>query len=165
MLRKIGALVLVLALAVSTAYADKTEETNVKKCQRFYDEVANKGNFAVIDELIAEDFVDHEVFPGLKPDRDGVKEFFTMMRNAFPDLTIKVDFYVADDDKVVAYLTMSGTHKGEFMGMAPTGKKISTRTIDILRIKDGKAVEHWGVTDALTMMEQLGMKGEPPGGE
>ncbi len=124
--------------------------------RRFYDEVNNGGAVALIDELFAADFVEHEEFPGLASGREGVKQFFTMIRTAFPDFRMDVDDLIAEGDKVVARSTMSGTHKGEFMGMAPSGKQFRVSAIDVVRFTDGKAVEHWGVTDAAGMMEQLG---------
>ncbi len=80
-----------------------------------------------------------------------------MMRTAFPDLKFEVDFMLSDGDMVAVYLTMSGTQKGEFMGMPASGKEFNSKTVDILRIVDGKAVEHWGVMDGMTMMHQLGV--------
>jgi steroid delta-isomerase-like uncharacterized protein len=154
MLNKVAAGLALLLLAGS-AYAESTEESNIAKCKQFYAEVVNEGNFALIDDLVAEAFVEHEAFPGLKAGREGLRQFFMMMRTAFPDLKFETEFFVADGDKVVAYIVMSGTHKGEFMGIPASGKKFETRTIDIVRIVDGKAVEHWGVTDTMTMMEQL----------
>lgn len=145
-----------LLVVAGPAWAGATEDENIELTHRFYDEVVNGGNIALIDELAAEDFVEHQTFPGLKPGREGVKEFFTMMRAAFPDLKFDVHFMMADGDKVATYITMSGTHKGEFMGMPPSGKKFTTTTVDIVRIVDGKAVEHWGATDTLTMVQQLG---------
>lgn len=79
-----------------------------------------------------------------------------MIRAAFPDLHVTVEDMVAEGDKVVARVTMSGTHKGEFMGIAPTGKQITVGIIEILRIAGGKVVEHWNVVDSLGMMQQLG---------
>lgn len=153
---------LMLIAFPAIAVAGEVEDTNKALCQKFYEEVVNQGNFDLIDEMMAENFVEHEVFPGLSSGREGVKEFFMMMRNAFPDFHMKPEFSLAEGDKVVTYLTMSGTHKGEFMGMPASGKKFSTTTIDIVRMADGKAVEHWGVTDAMKMMHQLGMV--PEGG-
>ena len=147
---------LVLLGLVGSAFADAPEKDNLALCKQFYNEVANKGNVDMIDQLFAENFVEHEAFPGLAPSREGVKQFFTMMRTAFPDLKFDVEFMLSDGDKVAAYVTMSGTQKGEFMGMPASGKRFTTKTIDIIRIVDGKAVEHWGVTDAMTMMQQLG---------
>lgn len=124
--------------------------------RRVYDEVINGGNVALIDELVAADFIEHEEFPGLAGGREGMKQFFTMMRTAFPDLRMAVDDLIAEGDKVVARTTMSGTHKGEFMGMDPSGKQFRVSAIDVIRFADGKAVEHWGLTDAAAMMEQIG---------
>lgn len=122
---------------------------------RRYSEI-NKGNLGIFDELTSEKFVEHEVLPGFPQTREGVKAFFEALRTAFPDLMFDVEFYMADGDKVAAYLTISGTNKGEFMGRPATGKRISVKAVDIMQFKDGKVVDHWGVTDSMAMMEQLG---------
>ena len=124
--------------------------------KRFYEEVVNKGNLKLIDELVATEFVEHEEMPGMKPGREGLKEFFAMFRAAFPDLQFQVNDLVAKGDKVWAYITIRGTHKGQFMDMAATGKKIEVKGFDLIRIVNGKAVEHWGLSDSMTMMQQLG---------
>lgn len=134
-----------------------SEKQNKALMKRFYDEVANKGDLKLIDELIAADFVEHEDFPGLAEGREGLKQFFSMIRSAFDGFRMDIEDLVAEGDKVVARITMRGTHKGEFMGIKGTGKTISVSAIDILRYADGRAVEHWGVTDAMAMMEQLGV--------
>jgi steroid delta-isomerase-like uncharacterized protein len=155
MFKRVAAvLVLVVAMA-GVSYAEKSEEANISLCKRLYTEI-NKGNLGVFDELTSETFVEHEALPGFPSTREGVKAFFAAMRTAFPDLAFNVEFYVADGDKVVAYLTINGTNMGEFMGRAATGKKIDVTTVDIFQIKDGKVVAHWGVTDSQAMMEQLG---------
>lgn len=152
----------ILVLLVGSASAGTMQDDNKAKTQRFYDEVLNQGKIAAADEYLAEDFVDHEPFPGVKPGREGCKQFFSMMRDAFPDLKFDVHFMLADGDKVAAYLTMSGTQSKEFAGIPSSGKKFSVNVIDIIRIVDGKAVEHWGVTDGMTMMQQLGAMPAPP---
>lgn len=154
----ISALVVaVLSFAcVGLANADNNEEANSALVKKFYAEVVNKGNVDLLDEILAENFIEHETMPGQEPGREGVKQFFETFRTAFPDLKFDVERLIAKDDNVVAYLTISGTNKGEFMGMPATGKKINMKAIDIIRIKDGKVVEHWGVTDNLAMMQQLG---------
>jgi len=159
--------ILIVVLCASTAsLAAGDEEKNTAAMKRFYEEVVNKGNLMLIDELVAAEFVDHEELPGMKPGRDGLKEFFTMFRAAFPDLHFQVNDLAAKGDKVWAYITIHGTHKGQFMDMAATGKKIEIKGFDIIRFANGKAVEHWGLTDSMTMMMQLGaipMPGhEPP---
>lgn len=135
-------------------------EENKALCRRFYAEVMSQGNVNLIDELCSADFVDHEQFPDVSSGVEGVKQFATMFRAAFPDLSFSVDDMVAEGDKVAVRGTMRGTHKGEFMGIAATGKQIEVPTIDFIRFASGKAAEHWGVTDQATMMQQLGVMPE-----
>ena len=131
-------------------------EENKALLHRFYEGIS-EGNLTVVDELIADDVVDHSPFaPGQVPGRQGTLELFTMIRTAFPDLRITVEDMVAEGDKVVVRGTFGGTHKGEFMGIAPTGKQITVGLIEIQRITGGKMVEHWNVVDSLGMMQQLG---------
>jgi steroid delta-isomerase-like uncharacterized protein len=108
-------------------------------------------------ELLAEDFVEHEVAPGLAPAKEGVRQFFTIYMAGFPDLRFEAEDVLASGDKVVGRVRCTGTHSGEFMGMPATGKSVSVQVIDIIRFgDDGLAREHWGVFDALGMMQQLG---------
>ena len=138
-------------------------EGNKAILRRGYEEIHNKGNLAAIDELVASDYVEHSPgAPGLPPGLEGVKQTFTMFRTAFPDFHVTVEDMVAEGDKVVARLTMSGTHKGEFAGIGPTGKQITVAVIDIMRFVGGKAVEHWNIVDNLEIMQQLGVV-PPPG--
>jgi steroid delta-isomerase-like uncharacterized protein len=130
--------------------------------RQFYDAVG-AGNFSVIDELVADDFVDREVFPGLEANREGVKQFFAMVRSAFPDLRMEVREMLADDDLVAVRVIATGTHEGEFMGMSSSGRRIEVQIFDIFRIRDGQVTEHWGLMDAMTMMQQLGGVPEFPG--
>jgi steroid delta-isomerase-like uncharacterized protein len=123
--------------------------------RRFYQETS-AGNLDVVDELVADDFIDHEEFPGLEPDKEGVKKFFAMFRTAFPDARMEPHEMLADGDLVSCRATFTGTQQGEFMGVPPTGRRIEANAIDILRVRDGQFVEHWGVMDAMTMMQQLG---------
>lgn len=123
--------------------------------KRFYEGAVNEGDFDLIDELFAENFVEHEAFPGLSAGREGVRQFFSMMHSAFEGFRMDVEDMIAEGDRVVARIMITGTHSGEFMDIAGTGATINVRAIDIIRFADGKAVEHWGVTDRLSMMEQL----------
>ncbi len=133
-------------------------EENKALSRRFYAEVVNQGNLDLIDELVAEDFVEHEQMPGLPTmGPEAVKAAFTMFLAAFPDLHIAADDMIAEGDKVVVRITMSGTHKGEFMGIAPTNKGFKVQVIDVVAFRDGKATDHWGLTDQVAMMEQLGL--------
>ena len=136
-------------------------EENKAIMHRFYEEIS-KGNLDVVDELVALDLVEHSPFvPGQATGRQGTLELFTMIHAAFPDLYIIAEDMVAEGDKVVTRGTMSGTHKGEFMGIAPTGKRMTVGVIEILRINGDKMVEHWNVVDSLSMMQQLGVVPSP----
>jgi steroid delta-isomerase-like uncharacterized protein len=124
--------------------------------RRLYDSI-NAGAVAAFDEVLAEDFVEHEETPGLAPTREGVKAFFSMYLAAFPDLRMEPEDVLVSGDKVVARVRATGTHEGAFLDMPPTGKKIDVQLIDIIRFgDDGLAHEHWGVVDAMAMMQQLG---------
>ena len=123
--------------------------------RRLYAEVS-AGNLDALDELISDDMVEHEETAGLEPTKEGVKQFFAMFRAAFPDLGMEAHEMLAEGDLVCVRGTMTGTHQGEFMGIPPTGKRVEMQLIDIVRVRDGQAVEHWGVTDALSLMQQLG---------
>jgi steroid delta-isomerase-like uncharacterized protein len=87
---------------------------------------------------------------------EGIKRLVAMFRAAFPDLKISAEDMIADGDKVAVRSVMRGTHKGEFMGVPATGKRVEVSGIDIVRFEGGKAVEHWGITDNMSMMQQLG---------
>jgi steroid delta-isomerase-like uncharacterized protein len=131
---------------------------------RLYD-LINAGDIDGFGELLAEDFVEHEEMPGLEPGREGVKKLFHAYRAAFPDLRMEVQDVLVSGDKAVARVRATGTHQGEFLGMAATGKSVDVQLIDITRFgDDGLAREHWGVFDALAMMQQLGaIPQSPPG--
>lgn len=133
------------------------EEENKTKTRRFMEEAFNKGNMNVIDELLAPNFVDHNPFPGYPPGLEGIRQGIAELRKGFPDLRFSIDDLLADGDKVVIRSTMTGTNKGAFMGTPATGKQIKVAAIDIVRITGGKAVEHWGITQDLEMMQQLGL--------
>ena len=111
----------------------------------------------VVDEIVDENFVSHSTPPGLPPGREGVRIWSTIFRNAFPDMRATADDVIVEDDKVVERFTASGTFKGEFMGIPPTGKSGSTTGINIFRVANGKIVEHWGNSDDLGMMQRLGV--------
>ena len=124
--------------------------------RRMYD-LLSAGDIDGFGDLIADDFVEHEETPGLEPTKEGVKQFFHMYRAAFPDLRMEPQDILASGDKVVARVRGTGTNQGELMGMPATGKSVDVQLIDIIRFgDDGLAREHWGVFDALGMMQQLG---------
>jgi predicted ester cyclase len=116
------------------------------------------GDIAGFGELIADDFVEHDVVPGVPPTKQGTLEYFRMLLTAFPDMRMEVEDLIAENDKAVARVKASATHQGEFMGVAPTGKRVAVQLIDIMRFDDaGLVCEHWGVVDMLSLMQQLGV--------
>jgi steroid delta-isomerase-like uncharacterized protein len=130
--------------------------------RRLYD-LINAGEIDGFGEFLAEDFVEHEETPGLEPTKEGVKQFFHMYKAAFPDLRMEPQDVLVAGEKVVARTRATGTHQGEFLGMPATGKRVDVQLIDIIRFDDdGLAREHWGVFDALAMLQQLGAIPEQP---
>ena len=124
--------------------------------RRLYD-LINAHDIDAFGELLADDFVEHEELPAGDPTREGVQDFFRMQIAAFPDLAMTVEDVVDGGDKVVARVRFTGTHQGEFMGMPATGRAVDVNVIDIMRFADdGLVHEHWGVFDAMAMMQQLG---------
>ncbi len=140
-----------------------TPKENKASARRFMEEVINKKNLDVADELIADDFIEHNPAPGFPDDKKGALEWFGMMFRAFPDMKVTVHDILAEGDRVAIHSTNSGTQKGEFMGVPATGKKVTVESLDIIRNDDqGRALEHWGVIDTAAMMMQLGVI-PPPG--
>jgi predicted ester cyclase len=133
-----------------------TEAENKAQFRRTYEELLNGGELSVADELVAPDFVNHEAPPGKDRGPESMRGLATMLRTAFPDLHFTIEDLVAEGDTVAGRLTMSGTHEGPLMEMAPTGRSVHQDHMHIVRFRDGKALEHWGVRDDLSMMQQLG---------
>ena len=132
--------------------------------ERLYD-LINAGDIDGFGDLLADDFVEHEDMPGLERSKEGVEQLFHMYRAAFPDLRMDVQDVLVSGDKAVARVRATGTHQGEFLGMAATGKRVDVQLIDITRFgDDALAREHWGVFDSLAMLQQLGaIPANPPG--
>lgn len=120
-------------------------------------EAVNTGNLAIIDEVFASGYVDKNPFPGTTPDREGVKQGLKQFRAAFPDFRYTIEDEITAGDKLVQRLTARGTQKGEFQGVPATGKQAVWSEIHIVRLVNGKVVEHWGIEDQLGMMQQLGL--------
>lgn len=124
--------------------------------RRNTEEIQGKGNFGIFDELWSDEFVDHTPQPGATPDKPGVRFLYTMLRSAFPDFTPEIHWQTADGNLVTTYKVYHGTHRGEFFGIAPTGRRISFETVDAMRVVDGKITDHWGVANLLSLVKQLG---------
>ncbi len=125
--------------------------------QASFGEAINSGQLDRLNDLMTADVKDHDPAPDQGPGPQGFVDFFTKFRKAFPDLAVAVDHMVTDDDNVAIAYTVTGTHKGDFMGIAATGKKIKARGMQIARFEDGKIVERWGSSDELGILKQLGV--------
>jgi len=124
--------------------------------RRNTEEVQSKGNFDVFEEVFADDFVDHTPQPNMIPDKAGVRGLYRSLRAAFPDFRAEIHWQAADGELVTTYKTYHGTHQGTFLGVAPTGRKIHFETVDVMRVRNGKITEHWGVANLFSLMQQLG---------
>ena len=136
------------------------KQRNIDLQKQWGDAIAS-GDLDKLDDILADDFVDHD--PGdQSPDREGVKAFFRGFRKAFPDLKPEpVELHADDEGYVTMRYNVSGTHKGEFMGFAPTGRRFETSAMQMARFEDGQCVERWGVTDQLQILKQLGLVDVP----
>ena len=132
-------------------------EENRQLIRRFYDEGWTKNNLDVYDELVVDDFTDHQAMPGLPPGREGFKALNVMFRSAFPDLRVDVDNVVAEDDKVGCRWRSTGTHEGELFGIPPTGNKVEVTATVFYRVENGRLAEGWIARDDVGLMRQLGV--------
>ncbi len=138
----------------------KKSDENKTLAQRFYNEIMNSHNLADVKSFVTNDFIDHNPSPGhTGKGLDDLTAQLNEMLTAMPDFRMTVDLIVAEEDTVVSYLTMTGTNTGPFGNMPASNKPVKFNGIDIVRIKDGKAAERWGVFDNLSFMSQMGMAG------
>ena len=132
--------------------------SNQKLIERYFQEVWNKGNLHVLDEIIDSKYKNHS--PGTSnptPGPEGLKPIVSAVRHAFPDVHYKIMDVVITEDKITARVKMTGTHLGDFFGIPATGKSVDVDQINIEYVHNGKITEHWRITDQLTLMTQLGV--------
>jgi predicted ester cyclase len=139
-------------------------ERNKAVIRRFVEEVQNNKDEAVYDELNDPAFVNFSAPPGVPSDREGGKIYLFGFLNAFPDCEFTIDDMIAEGEQVVTKKTFRGTHTGELAGIPATRKKVELQFVDIMRIRDGRIVEHWLSMDQLSFMQQLGVFPSPEGG-
>jgi steroid delta-isomerase-like uncharacterized protein len=132
------------------------EDRNKALLRRFYEELWTKGNLEPIPELLAEDFVNHHPLPGAAPGREGLAALVTAWRTAFSDMRETCEDLIAEGDKVVGRFRMGGTHSDEFMGVPPTGRRVTMSGIDIVRVAGGKITEFWCSEHLLELLQKLG---------
>jgi len=131
---------------------------NKKLAQRSNEKLWGEGNLEIIDEYVAEDYVEYNTAsPEPIRGKEGYRENVEMVHRAFPDLEVTTKDLIAEDDKVVTRYTLTGTHEGQLMGIEPTGNEVEVEGISIGRLEDGQVVEGWSNIDVMGMMQQLGV--------
>ena len=133
----------------------ENSEKNKEIVRRFNKEVIEQGNLDTFRELMDNDFINRTA-PAKANGADGMwNTFSNILRPAFPDLTVEIYEQIAEGDKVVTRKAITGTHKGKLFDISPTGQKIRIDVIDIVRVKDGKYIEHWGINTLQTVLSEL----------
>jgi predicted ester cyclase len=135
-------------------------DSNEQLFRIIIEEGFSTGDLSVFDEYVSRDFVEHQ-YGFNPPNVEGVKKAVESLHNAFPDFSMVIEDIAVNDDKVWGRMTARGTQHGQFGPMPPTGRKIEITVIDIMRFRESKLIEHWGVPDRFASMEQLGLKPPP----
>jgi len=133
-----------------------SREENIAAQQRAVEHL-NNGDINSAVDLFATDVVDHDPAPGQSPGREGFREFYRALANAFPDAHFDPEYLVADDDHVCVAYTITGTHRGPFHDIPATNKRVQARGVQIGRFENAQIVERWGSTDELGIMQQIGI--------
>jgi predicted ester cyclase len=148
-------LVLEKYLTVAYLEASMTTEANKKVVLRFNRDFLERGDSSVLKDLIADNFHNHTAPMNAAADVEGLKQYIGVLRKAFPDMKVEIHQQVAENDMVCTMKTIHATHLGEIMGRPATGKKIAINIIEMVRIENGKYVEHWGRNDLMQVVQQL----------
>ena len=123
----------------------------------FINAVFVKHDLSVLDQYMRDDYIQHN--PDVPQGKEGFRQFFEATFKAMPDFRYSIHQIIAEGDRVVVYSTSSGTHKGgEWLGVSPTGNRLSFDVFDMFRLQDGRLAEHWDVADTYTLFNQLGLK-------
>jgi steroid delta-isomerase-like uncharacterized protein len=126
---------------------------NQSVVRRFYEEVLNKGDLKIAEDILSPDFHDHGApAPGI----EGFKQLFSIIAGIYPDIHVKIEDMIAEEDKVAVRLSVRGTQKGAFRGFPATNKQAQWTGMDFIRLANGRMVERWGERDFLGMLQQLG---------
>jgi steroid delta-isomerase-like uncharacterized protein len=137
-------------------------EQNKDIARRIYEEVINKRDLELLDELVKPDYIEHDPLPGQREGLEGIRDRYRMLIEGL-DPHFMIEDLIAEDDRVVVRWTNSGTNVGEFLGAPATNRSFTTAGIDIYRVQEGKLAEHWHVVDVYGQMVQLGQLPPPPG--
>jgi predicted ester cyclase len=136
-------------------------EQNKDIARRIYEEVINKRDLDLVDELVRPDYIEHDPLPGQRDGLDGIRDRYRMLIEGL-DPHFTIEDVIAEGDRVVVRWTNSGTNVGEFLGAPATNRPFTTAGIDIYRVEGGKLAEHWHVVDVYGQMMQLGQLPPPP---
>jgi steroid delta-isomerase-like uncharacterized protein len=135
---------------------------NRQIAQRFMDECWNQGNLEMVPELVSSGCTYHDpVFPSLTSGADNIRRHIESCKSGFPDLTFTIDDTIAERNEVVLHWTARGTHKAQFLGMAPTNRNATVSGTSIYRIDGGKIVEQWSDWNLMSLLDQLGIASTP----
>jgi predicted ester cyclase len=149
-----------MILALKRTFKSKVMNTNEQIFRILIEQGFSQGDETVFDTYASPEFIEHQ-YGFIPPNAEGVKKAIISLHRAFPDFSLTIEDMVTDGDKVWGRMTGRGTHQHQFGPLPATGKKFEITVIDIMRFKEGKLIEHWGVPDRLALMEQLGMKPPP----
>jgi len=136
-------------------------DSDLKNVTRKLYAAFNSGDLGALDLLLSDAFVEHEYTPGIPPNKDGLKQFVVMLRQAFPDIVFEVVDSAVELDKVWTRVVVTGTHRGAWFGVPPTGRTTKIEVFDICRISRNQITEHWGLSDQMGVMRQLGVLPSP----
>ena len=142
-----------------------THDENKQFIQRFVEETINRRDLGAIDNLVAQDFIEHVPFPGQGPGRDGLRDAIGTFLSAFPDMQWTTDEQVGEGEKVVSRFSWTGTHRGEFLGIPPTGKSVKVWGVVMDLVRDGVLSESRIIMDTLGLLKQLGAIPAPEGNQ
>jgi steroid delta-isomerase-like uncharacterized protein len=137
-------------------------EANKQVIRAFLEDVVNRGELERANDLVKEDFIELDPLPGQQQGREGLKAVIAMLRAAFPDMHWVVNEMIGEGDKVVTRFTWTGTHRGVFLGIPPTGKAVEVKGVVIDRLEQGKMSDSRILMDTMSLMQQLGVVPGPP---
>jgi steroid delta-isomerase-like uncharacterized protein len=149
-------ILLIIFMSCGSEVRNDMKETNIAIVRKFFEDVINKGDMNILEEIFSENFTDHYASPDLPKGIGGFKLFLTRIATAFPDIQATVEDIFSDKDKVVVRLSFRGTQTGELMGgIPPSGKPAVWTGIDIFKLSEGKITDRWSQRDLLSLMRQI----------
>jgi steroid delta-isomerase-like uncharacterized protein len=134
---------------------DEATDANLALVRRFIEDFWAGGDLSRVEEFLAPEYVEHNLLPGQAPGLEGYRQRFVALRAAFPDVRIVIDDLLAEGDRVMARVSIEGTHLGPFLGQPPSGRIARMAAINVYRVANGRIVERWGVQDLYGLLRQI----------